>query len=126
MTIIEANVVLEKNFHCLDKSFLYDLYERNRFSRKRFWELYDCMIILAQDALDNGRDMETVRKITCIYQRILQQIIWHLDKRDLSELKNFPQKKYSRYIERLDDAIDAYFRGVFVEEELYELKRPKQ
>lgn len=115
MTVNEARAVLEKNANCSEKSLVYSLHECEKFSKKRFWEFYDCVITLAKDALENGRDIETARKITMIYQHILKEIIWHFDKKDLSRLKKFP-KDYNGYIERLDDAVDAYFRGVFVSE----------
>lgn len=124
MTVNKAREVLEKNADCSEKSLLYSLYERSRFSEKRFWEFYDCVITLARDALENSRDTETARKITFVYQWLLKEIIWHFDKKDVSRLKKFP-KDYNGYIERLDGAVDAYFRGVFVDEALYALQRPK-
>lgn len=116
-------MVLEKNADCTKKSLVYSLHECERFSKKRFWEFYNCVITLAKDALTSGKDFETARKITLAYQQILKEIIWHFDERDLSRLSKFPNKRYDDYIERLDDAVDAYFRGVFVDEELYELQR---
>lgn len=124
MTVNEARVVLEKNAECSEKSLLYSLYERSRFSEKRFWELYDCVITLAKDAAENGRDIETARKITFVYQWMLKEIIWHFDKKDASKLKKLP-KNYNEYIERLDGAVEAYFRGVFADEALYDLQRPQ-
>lgn len=125
MTASEARLVLEKNAECSKKSLIYFLHERGRFSEKRFWEFYDCVITLAKDALTSGRDIETARKITSVCQRILKEMIWHFDKRDLSKLKKFPNKRYNGYIERLEDASDAYFSGVFVDESLYGLQRPQ-
>ena len=113
---------MNKNASCSENSLVYDLYERDRFSKKRFWEFYDCVIILAKDALKNGRDIETAGKITWAYQRILKEIIWHFDKKDLSDLKKFP-KDYNGYIERLDCAVNAYFSGVFADEKGFSLKR---
>lgn len=124
MTVNEARTVLEKNADCSEKSLVYSLYEREKFSKKRFWEFFDCVLTLAKDALENGRDMETARKITLIYQHILKEIIWHFDEKDLSRLKKLP-KDYNGYIERLDGVVDAYFRGVFIDEALYDLQRPK-
>lgn len=121
----EAKAILEKNADCAEKSLVDSLHECERFSKKHFWEFYDCVITLAQDALTSGRDFETARKITLVYQRILKEMIWHFDKRDLSRLSKFPNKRYNQYIERLDYAVDAYFRGVFVDETFYELQRPK-
>ncbi len=124
MTVNEAQTVLSKNSDCLEKSLVYSLHERGRFSKKRFWEFYDCVITLAQDACKCGRDFETARKITCVYQRVLKEMIWHFDKNDVSKLKKFPEN-HNEYIERLDDAIDAYFRGIFVDETLYDLQKAR-
>lgn len=125
MTVSEAMAVLEKNAGCAKKSLIYALHERGKFSEKRFWEFYDSVITLAKVAVVTGREIETARKITQVYQWVLKEIIWHFDKKDASKLKKFP-RDYNGYIERLDDALDAYFRGVFVDEALYELKRPKE
>lgn len=122
MTVSEAMAVLEKNENCAENSLLYSLHERDRFSKKRFWELYDSVITLAKVAVITGRDIETARKITFIYQRVLKEMVWHFDKKDMSKLKKFP-RDYNGYIERLDDAVDAYFRGVFADERLYELQK---
>lgn len=122
MTVSEAMAVLEKNVSCGKKSLIYALHERGKFSEKRFWELYDSVITLAKVAVITGRDIETARKITRIYQWILKECVWHFDKKDASKLKKFP-KNYGEYIERLDDAVDAYFRGAFVDEALYELQK---
>lgn len=124
MTVKEAKAILEKNAGCAEDSLIDSLHECELFSKKRFWEFYDCVITLAQDALKSGRDFETARKITLVYQRILKEMVWHFDKRDLSKLRKFPNKRYNSYIERLDNAVDAYFRGVFVDETLFELQRP--
>lgn len=123
MTVSKAKAVLKKNADCAEKSLVYAMYECGRFSKKRFWEFYDCVITLAKDALTNGIDIETARDITWVYQWILKEMIWHFDKKDVSKLRKFP-KNYTEYIERLDGAIDAYFRGVFADEELYGLQRP--
>ena len=120
----EAKAVLEKNAQCSEKSLIYSLHERGKFSEKRFWEFYDCVITLAKVAVMTGRDIETARKITFVYQWVLKEMIWHFDKKDISKLKKFP-KNYNGYIERLDGAADAYFRGVFVEEDLYGLQKPE-
>ena len=124
MTVSKAKDVLKKNADCAEKSLVYAMYERGRFSQKRFWEFYDCVTALAKDAVTNGRDIETARNITWVYQWVLKEMIWHFDKKDASRLKKFP-KNYTEYIERLDGAMDAYFRGVFADEEGYALQRPK-
>lgn len=122
MTTQEAVGIIERNYDCLENSLIYDLHERSEFSKKRFWDYYDGVIVLARAAESGGRDIEAAMKITCIYQRILKEFIYHFDKKDLSVLKKFP-KKYNGYIERLDGAMDAYFRGVFTDDSLFDLQR---
>lgn len=122
MTTREAVAIIERNYRCLEKSLIYDLHERSKFSKKRFWEYYDSVICLARAAENGGRDMDTAMKITWIYQRILKEFIYHFDRNDLSALKKFP-KDYNGYIERLDGAMDAYFRGVFTDDRLFDLQR---
>ena len=124
MNVREAREILYRNSTGSEKSLVYSMYERAKFSKKRFWEFHDCVITLANDALENGRDIETAQMITGGYQRILKEMIWHFDKKDMSVLKKFP-KNYNEYIERLDCAVDAYFRGVFIDKSLFELQRPE-
>ncbi len=125
MTINEAQAILEKNADCSPKSLIFSLHERGRFSKKRFWEFYDCIITLARSAQTSGRDIETAQKITLVYQQVLKEMVWHFDKKDMSKLKKLPEN-YNEYIERLDGAVDAYFRGVFIDETLYDLQRPER
>lgn len=124
MNVKEAREVLYKNSECSKKSLIYSLHERRKFSKKRFWEFYDCVIVLAGDALENGKDIETAELITYVYRWVLKLIIWHFDKRDGYVMKKFP-KNYNKYIDRLDSALEAYFYGVFVDEAYLELKKPE-
>lgn len=122
MTEQEAAEIIDRNYNCLEKSLIYALYEKSKFSEKRFWEYYDSVMFFAGDARENGVNAETAMKITWIYQRILKEFIYHFDKKDLSRLRKFP-KNYNGYIERLDYAMDAYFRGISIDDELFELRK---
>lgn len=117
-----AFIVLDNNYECKESSFIYDLYENDFFSNQHFWDCYDSIMALAKEALANGRDIDTAMKITFVYQRILKEIICHFDEMDCSRKEDFPDN-YVEYLERLDGAIDAYFRGIFMEEGLYSLER---
>ena len=97
MTVSEAMAVLDKNVSCGKKSLIYALYECGKFSEKRFWELYESVITLAKVAVITGRDIETARKITVIYQWFLKECVWHFDKKNASKLKKLP-KNYNEYI----------------------------
>lgn len=120
--INDAYEVLERNYKCMENSMSYDLHEKSIFSETHFWEFYDSVIALAKEAQAREADTQTAMEITFVYQHFLKEIIYHFDKQDESCLKHFP-KNYLAYIERLDGALDAYFRGVFMDEELYSLKR---
>lgn len=122
MTVREAAEITDRNYNCLEKSLIYSLHEKSKFSEKRFWEFYGSVMRLAEDAKENGRSAETAMKITWVYQHILKEFIYHFDRKDLSVLKKFP-KNYNDYIERLDYAMDAYFRGTFINDELFGLRK---
>ncbi len=122
MTKQEAAEIIDRNYDCREKSLIYCLHEKSKFSEKRFWEFYDSAICLAEDAKANGRSADTAMKITRIYQCVLKEFIYHFDKNDLSLLRKFP-KNYGDYIERLDYAVDAYFRGSFINDEFFELRK---
>lgn len=125
MNVNEAREVLRKNADCSEKSLIYSLHERGKFSKKRFWEFYDFVITLAKDALENGKDIDTAERITYVYRWVLKLIVWHFDKNDDYVLKKFP-KNYNAYIGRLDGALEAYFYGAFALESNFELKRPEK
>ncbi len=122
MELNDAIMVIDCNYQCSENSFIYDLHEKNIFCIQHFWEYYDSIIVLAKEALTKGRSMETAMKITFVYQSILKEIIYHFDKQDMTHIKQFPVH-YAEYIERLDGALDAYYRGVFIKDEIYSLKR---
>lgn len=124
MTINKARAVLDKNAFCQKGSLRESLCEDSYFSEKYFWNFFDCIIAFAEDARENGLTVETTAKILGVYNRIVQMFMFHFDPNDLAEIKNFP-KNYTGYTERLDAAVNAYLRGVFVGEELFELQRPR-
>ncbi len=80
------------------------------------------VITLAKDALSGERNIETAMMITFIYQHIVKEFIYHFDAQDSGQLKYF-SSNYMKYIERLDGALDAYFRGVFIDESYDSLER---
>lgn len=124
MTAREAAGVINGNFFCEKGSFIYKLYERERFSKKRFWELYDCIIALAENAASVGVSAETARRITAVYQNFLKMMVYHFDKNDLAGIKKLPKDHY-KYIDLLDTAVGAYFTGIIPDESIFGLKRSK-
>ena len=101
MLFKDATEIIDRNYMCRENSLVYDLHEKSRFSSCHFWEYYDSVMVLAK---------ETAMKITFIYQYILKTMLFHFDDGDLFHIKNFPAD-YAEYLERLDGAVDAYFRG---------------
>lgn len=122
MDLKHAAEVLERNYKGEENCLIYDLHEMYRFSIAHFWDYYDCVIVLAKAAISGGRSIDTAMKITVVYQWILKEIIYHFDNADSSKLKGLPGN-YPEYIERLDGALDAYFRGIFTEDSAYDLQR---
>lgn len=123
MELKTAADILARNREAKPESLLYDLHEKSRFSVRQFWLLYDAVITLAQDACTGGRQLETAGKIAFVCQQVLKEFLYHLDQQDSSRLEGFPHD-YGGCIERLEGAQDAYFRGVWIDENLYSLKRP--
>lgn len=115
--------ILARNCEAKPESLLYELHEKNRFSARQFWALYDALLALAEDARTTGRQIETAGRIAFICQQVLKEFLYHLDQQDGSQLAGFPQD-YGGYIERLEYAQDAWFRGVSIDENLFGLKRP--
>lgn len=118
----DALMIIDRNYKCHENSLVFDLHEKSIFSVRHFWDCYDSMIALAKDALVHGADIKTAMKLTFIYQHILKEIIYHFDQNDLSHIEGLPQN-YTEYLERLDDALNAYFCGTFVDESIYSLQR---
>lgn len=130
MTVKKARAVLDKNADGLMGSIMWDICENETFSEEAYWEFYDCLITLVKDSIDSGnRDFETARKMTHVYQWLLTELIFNFDPSDPLKIKNFPDTphwyEYTYYLERLDDAVNAYFLGELPDESLYTLKRPE-
>ena len=122
MNLDNALTILERNDRCLENSMIYDLHEECTFSVEHFWDYYDSVMTLAIEALIREKTIEIAMKIAFVYQYFLKEIIYHFDEQDGVILKNFPSN-YTEYIERVDGALGAYFRGVFIEESNYRLER---
>lgn len=130
MNLKQAKAVLEKNHNGLKGSIMWDICENETFSEAAFWEFYDCLITLVKDSIETGnRDFETAYKMSHVYQWLLTELIFNFNPNDPLNIKNFPDKpdwyEYTYYLERIDDAVAAYYRGDLPDESLYKLKRPE-
>ena len=63
-----------------------------------------------------------VVKIAATYQRVLQAFLEHMDQEDPTSIIGFP-KNYPAYLERLEGAVDAYYRGSCWNKEWFSLQR---
>ncbi len=115
--------ILEDNYNIADESFLYYLHEKNQFNIESFWNLYDSIVELRKADCEEKFNMDLIRKLNFIYKSILQLFLYHMDSKDEYYIEKFPQEDYNLYIERLDGAIDGFYGGYEVKEELFELKR---
>ncbi len=98
--------IISDNINARNVSFLYFLHEENKFDKKSFMELCDCIC-----RLDSITVIE-LRNLHFIENQILRHIVYHFDKNDMCEICNLPQN-YGDYIELLDDAING-LRNVII------------
>lgn len=123
MYVSNALIVLRRNQRRCENTLLYDLWKRGVFSPQHFWDYYDSVVALAKDQQTSGHSVEAAGCITFIYQKFLEACIYHFDPQDESYIADFPPN-YQDYLERLDGALDAYFRGVWINENAYQLPHP--
>ena len=73
------------------------------FSVEKFWEYYAS--VAALEGLDIGqKTLELTMYISCSYQLILQEMIFHFDPNDIAVIEKFPLN-YTAFIERIDFAV---------------------
>ena len=102
----------------------YNFFEKNYFFEKAFWEFYES--ITALTLCGEERSMEIAQQITQNYQRLLKYIVFHFDPNDDLTLETFPGN-YVDYLERIEYAIMAYFRGnvKLIDNGIFELQKPE-
>ena len=123
---MESNKILDNNYDSGEGSFFYYLHEESSFDKDSFWEYYNCIRDLAQQAITIGIDRDTSKKINFTYRYILESFLCHFAPNDIYRIKKFPRKKYNLYLERLNFAVDGYFSGYLVEENTFgnEIRNP--
>lgn len=123
MSIEEAKKIILDNYYAKNCSFVYFLHEECYFSVEKFWEYYESVAALA--GLDmSQKNLELTMYISCSYQIILQEIIFHFDPNDVAVMEKFPSN-YTAFIERIDFAVRAYFLNdiSLLEDEGFELQK---
>lgn len=124
MTLEKAKEILDKNAFCKESSLRESLCEDSLFSEKLFWEFYDSIIALAEDAQKNGKTVDDTAKILGVFNRITQIFMYHFDPNDICKIENFPEN-YTEYFERLEFAVRAYLCGEIPNENGFALQRPE-
>lgn len=120
---IAKRIILD-NYKVEINSFMFFLHEKNYFSEEAFWEFYESITVLT--LCGEEQSIEIVEQITQNYQRLLKYIVFHFDPDDDFTLENFPEN-YVDYLERIEYAIMAYFRGnaKLIDDDIFELQKPK-
>ena len=108
MTIQDAKRIIWANENCCDESFIFFLHEKDSFSKEGFWKFYKSIVALVE--CNDEKTLELTEQINDIYQTFLKYIAFHFDPHNLSSIKDLPDN-YVDYLERLDYALMAYYRG---------------
>lgn len=119
-----AKQIMLDNYKIENNSFMFLLHEKNYFSEEAFWKFYESITALA--LCGEEQSMEITEQITQNYQRLLKYIVFHFDPNDDFVLENFP-KNYIDYLERIEYALMAYFRGnvKLIDNDIFELQKPE-
>lgn len=123
MTVDRARAILDKNALCEEGSFRQSLCEEYRFSEEYFWEFYDSVITLAEDAQKNKITVTDTAKIFAVCDRALEMFKLHCDPDEDVEIRDFPED-YSEYLDRIEAAVRFYLDGEPIDEESFTLQRP--
>ena len=106
MNTEEAIELITQNYSASEGSLIFSLHERNTFSSRQFWDLYDSIDTVVNASHHNDQLTE---QISSCYQAILKMLIWHFDANDLFTIECLPYD-YPWYIDCLDYAVLAYYR----------------
>ena len=122
MDIEEAKQILSDNFDSdKDNTFTYIMYEKSRFPKEQFWQVYESIECLVKNKVFSR---ELAEQVTYCYDRFLKEIIYHLDGGRIHILRDLPENFYA-YIERFDDIKLRFYRGSceLSDESSFELER---
>ena len=106
MNTNEAVELITQNYSVSEGSLIFSLHERNTFSSRQFWDLYESIATVVNAS---QYDDQLTKQISYCYQTILKMLIWHFDTNDLYAINDLPYD-YPRYIDCLDYAVLAYYR----------------
>lgn len=119
MTIQDAKRIIWANENCCDESFIFSLHEKGSFSKEEFWKFYKSIVALVE--CNDEKTLGLTEQINHIYQTVLKYIAFHFDPHDLYNITDLPDN-YAEYLERIDYALMAYYRGdlSLVKEDIFE------
>lgn len=120
-SIEKAIEIINDNFSGNKGSLLAELNDKCIFSKEKFWELYDSIMIIV---LEHYYDEEITNHISWCYQQFLKEFIYHFSIEDSAVIEGFPDN-YNGYIERFEYAIQALYSKseTGIAEDLFELQR---
>lgn len=107
MDIETAKQILSDNFNAKENSFTYIMYERSRFPKEEFWQVYDSIECLVNNKVFSR---ELAEQVSYCYERFLIELICHFDGGQSYGLKDLPEN-FIDYIERLEYVKLAFYRG---------------
>ncbi|MGL5674913.1 MAG: hypothetical protein ACRDDX_00700 [Cellulosilyticaceae bacterium] len=107
--------VLQRNYRGEEGSFVYYLHEEAQFNKESFWEYYDCICELGKKCHGEKFKQQIVTEVNYTYAFILKSILYHFAPNDVYRIKYFPRINYNYYIERLDLAIEAFFKDLDID-----------
>ena len=123
MTLEKAKEILDKNALCKEGSLRQSICENCCFSEEYFWELYDSLITLAEDARRSKITAIDTAKMLAVYDRILEMFSLHLEPNEDVEILDLPED-FSDHLDRLEAAIRFYLDGEPIDEDGFSLQRP--
>ena len=107
MDIETAKQILSDNFNAKENTFTYIIYERSRFPKEEFWQVYESIECLVKNKVFSR---EIAEQVSFCYELFLKELIFHFKPNDLSDLDDVPDN-ISAYIERFDDIKLRFYRG---------------
>lgn len=121
MDIEKAKQILSDNFNAKENTFTYIMYEKNRFPKEEFWQVYDSIEFLVNNKVFTR---ELAEQVNYCYERFLKELIYHCDGGDSHGLADLPENFYV-YIDRLDYIVTAFYRGYdkLLDDRYFELER---
>lgn len=89
---MESRKILDNNYNSVEGSFVYYLHEESSFDKDSFWEYYNCISDLSQQAITIGIDRDTSKKFILLIDTYLKVFCTILILTIFAELRSFPKR----------------------------------